>query len=72
VLGGVPRGAGPLIENATRQGFLSGLNAILIIGALIAFAGALLAVWLVREDEIEREQPQAIAAGAAELEMAAA
>ena len=52
----VPHGARALVADATRQGFLSGLNTILVIGAVLAFAGAGLALWLVREHEIEREQ----------------
>jgi hypothetical protein len=31
---------------ATHQGFLTGLNSILDIGAAVAFAGAVLALWL--------------------------
>jgi EmrB/QacA subfamily drug resistance transporter len=52
----VPHGARALVENATRQGFLSGLDTVLVIGSVLAFAGAALALWLVREHEIEREQ----------------
>ncbi|MBV9809914.1 MAG: MFS transporter [Solirubrobacterales bacterium] len=59
-LAGLPHGARDLVATATRQGFLSGLNTILVIGALLAFAGALVAAWLVREHEIEREQPELI------------
>ncbi|HET6870680.1 MAG TPA: MFS transporter [Solirubrobacteraceae bacterium] len=51
----VPHGARALVTDATRQGFLSGLNTILLLGALLAFAGAAVAAWLVREHEIERE-----------------
>ncbi len=58
----VPHGARAIVANATRDGFLSGLNTILVIGAALAFAGALLALWLVREHEIEREQPELIGA----------
>ena len=54
----IPHGAQALVASATREGFLSGLNAILVIGAVVAFAGAVLALWLVREHEIEREQPE--------------
>ena len=36
----VPHGARARVENATRQGFLSGLDTILVIGALLAFGGA--------------------------------
>ena len=61
-LAAVPHGARGLLESTTRQGFLSGLNAILVIGALLAFAGAVVALWLVREHQIEREQPELITA----------
>jgi EmrB/QacA subfamily drug resistance transporter len=53
----IPHGARELAVSATHQGFLTGLNAILVIGAVVAFAGAALALWLVREHEIERETP---------------
>jgi EmrB/QacA subfamily drug resistance transporter len=55
-LAGLPHGTRDLVAEATRQGFLSGLNTILLLGALLAFAGAAVAAWLVREHEIEREQ----------------
>jgi hypothetical protein len=42
-------------RNAAEQGFLHGLNEILVLGALLSFAGAVLALWLVRESDIERE-----------------
>jgi EmrB/QacA subfamily drug resistance transporter len=54
-LGGVPRGARELTRNAAEQGFLQGLNEILLLGGVLCFAGAALALWLVREHEIERE-----------------
>ena len=41
--------------NAAHQGFLVGFNDILTLGGLICLAGAVLALWLVREREIERE-----------------
>ena len=41
-LNAVPHGARALVADATRQGFLSGLNTILVLGALLAFAGAAL------------------------------
>jgi EmrB/QacA subfamily drug resistance transporter len=68
----VPHGARGLVATATRDGFLSGLNTILVIGAALAFVGSLLALWLVREHEIEREQPELIAHGEHELEAIAA
>ena len=57
----LPHGARELAVNATHQGFLTGLNAILIIGGVVAFAGAALALWLVREHEIERDAQVEIA-----------
>jgi EmrB/QacA subfamily drug resistance transporter len=41
--------------NAAQQGFLHGLNEILVLGAILSFAGAVLGLWLVREGDIERE-----------------
>jgi EmrB/QacA subfamily drug resistance transporter len=58
----LPHGARELVVSATHQGFLDGLNAILMIGAIVAFAGAALALWLVREHEIERDvHPEVVA-----------
>jgi hypothetical protein len=51
----VPAQARDLVSNAAQQGFLHGLNEILLLGALLSFAGSVLALWLVREREIERE-----------------
>jgi hypothetical protein len=48
--------------SAARQGFLAGLNTILVLGALLAFAGAVVAAWLVREHEIEREPLELVTA----------
>ncbi len=62
-LGAVPHGSRALLADATRQGFLSGLHTILLLGALLAFAGAAVAAWLVREHEIERELPDLVAVG---------
>ena len=54
-LASVPAGAREATRNAAEQGFLHGLNEILLLGALLSLAGAVLALWLVREGEIERE-----------------
>ena len=54
-LAGLPEGAQAATRNAAEQGFIHGLNEILLLGALLSFAGAVLALWLVREREIERE-----------------
>jgi hypothetical protein len=54
-LSAVPQGARELTRNAAEQGFLHGLNTILLLGAILSFAGAAFALWLVREGDIERE-----------------
>jgi Na+/melibiose symporter-like transporter len=51
----LPAGAQDAARNAAEQGFIHGLNEILVLGALLSFAGAALALWLVRESDIERE-----------------
>jgi EmrB/QacA subfamily drug resistance transporter len=50
----VPQQAREVTRNAAEQGFLHGLNEIILLGALLSFAGAVLALWLVRERDIER------------------
>ncbi len=67
-----PAGAQHALEVATRQGFLNGLNSILTIGGIVALAGALLSLWLVREHEIEREEVEVGAEVGAEVELAVA
>jgi EmrB/QacA subfamily drug resistance transporter len=49
-----------VVVNAAREGFLAGFNDVLTLGALLCFAGALLALWLVREREIERQPLDAL------------
>ncbi|HYY23031.1 MAG TPA: MFS transporter [Thermoleophilaceae bacterium] len=71
-LGGLPDGAHAAVATAAREGFLSGLNAILVIGAIVAFVGAALALWLVREREIERERPAPVPTPQEALEPSAA
>jgi hypothetical protein len=51
---GVPAGSRGGVADAAREGFLSGMNEILMLGGIFAFAGALAALWLVRERDIER------------------
>jgi EmrB/QacA subfamily drug resistance transporter len=51
----VPPEAQQAVASAAGEGFLTGLNDVLVIGAVLSFAGAILALWLVREREIERE-----------------
>ena len=52
----LPHGAREVAISATRDGFLTGLNAVLLIGGVVALLGAALALLLVREREIEREE----------------
>jgi EmrB/QacA subfamily drug resistance transporter len=54
-LASVPAGTRDAARSATEQGFVNGLNEILLLGALLCFVGAALSLWLVRENEIERE-----------------
>ncbi|HEY1592874.1 MAG TPA: MFS transporter [Solirubrobacteraceae bacterium] len=68
----LPHGAHELAVSATRDGFLTGLNAVLLIGGIVAVVGAGLALWLVREHEIERDEARSPAPAAAALEPAPA
>jgi EmrB/QacA subfamily drug resistance transporter len=52
---GIPDGARVTVADAAQQGFLHGMNEILVLGAGLAFLGSILALWLVRERDIERE-----------------
>jgi EmrB/QacA subfamily drug resistance transporter len=71
-LNAVPHGARVLAASAAREGFLSGFNTILVIGAALSAIGALVALWLVREHEIERDQPELVGLPREELEAIAA
>jgi EmrB/QacA subfamily drug resistance transporter len=53
----VPPGSRASVADAAREGFLSGMNEILMLGGLLAFAGALAALWLIRERDIHRSEP---------------
>jgi EmrB/QacA subfamily drug resistance transporter len=50
----VPPSARHAVAGAAREGFLAGLNDVLMLGGFVSFAGAVLAMWLVRERDIER------------------
>jgi EmrB/QacA subfamily drug resistance transporter len=58
-LGGIPAGAQATVANAAGEGFLAGLNEVLLLGALLSFAGAVAALLLIREHEIDREPVEA-------------
>jgi EmrB/QacA subfamily drug resistance transporter len=70
-LAAVPPDARQAVSNAAREGFLTGLNDVLMLGGLLSFVGAALALWLVREREIERQpmeperEPEGLAKAAA-------
>jgi EmrB/QacA subfamily drug resistance transporter len=52
----LPEASQASVRAAAEQGFIHGMNEILLIGGLLAFAGAVAAFWLTRESEIEREE----------------
>ena len=52
----MPQSVQGKVQSAAEQGFLHGLNEILLLGALLAFAGAAAALWMIRESDIEREE----------------
>jgi hypothetical protein len=54
-LAAVPAHSQHVVGSAAREGFLAGFNDVLTLGAVVCFAGAVLALWLVRERDIERE-----------------
>jgi EmrB/QacA subfamily drug resistance transporter len=56
-LASVPAGSRETVENAAREGFLAGMNEIIMLGGILSIAGALVALWLVRESDIERSEP---------------
>ena len=59
-LAAVPPGSRETVADAAREGFLAGMNDILMLGGILAIAGAMAALWLVRERDIERgEEPVA-------------
>jgi EmrB/QacA subfamily drug resistance transporter len=55
-LASVPAGARDGVETAAREGFLAGMNEILLLGGVLSIAGALAALWLVRERDIQRTE----------------
>jgi EmrB/QacA subfamily drug resistance transporter len=50
----LPAGARDTARHATEEGFLHGLNEILMLGGILCLVGTGLALWLVREKEIDR------------------
>jgi EmrB/QacA subfamily drug resistance transporter len=56
-LAAVPPGARDQVATAANEGFLAGFNDILMLGGILSIVGALFALWLVREKDIERAEP---------------
>jgi hypothetical protein len=54
-LAAVPPQSQQAVAHAAHEGFLAGFNDVLMLGGVLSLAGAVLALWLVREREIERE-----------------
>jgi EmrB/QacA subfamily drug resistance transporter len=52
--GALPDQARALVQSASRQAFVSGLNELFLIGAVLAFAGAVLGFLLVRQSDFVR------------------
>ena len=68
-IAGTPGPLRGLAAHAARAGFVEGLNAILLIGALVAFGGAILAVTLIRQrdfvdSEAAQQEPDGLPAAA--------
>ncbi len=53
----IPAGARETVADAAGQGFISGLNEILMLGGIVSLLAAVAALWLVRERDIERDAP---------------
>ncbi len=69
----LPASTRDLAVTATHQGFLTGLNAVLTMGGVVALVAAALALWLVREREIQRgDAPDLLPGTADRLEYASA
>ena len=60
----VPPGARDVVAEAARIAFIDGFNDLLLVAAVVAFAGALLALLLVRESDIVPPGPPPEPAGA--------
>jgi EmrB/QacA subfamily drug resistance transporter len=68
----VPASQRETVADAAREGFLTGMNEIIMLGGILSIAGALVALWLVREHDIEREETVGAIEGDAVPEPAAA
>jgi hypothetical protein len=62
-LAAVPAGSREAVGDAAREGFLAGFNEIMVLGGAVAILGAIATALLVRESEIERDEPVELPAG---------
>ena len=53
----IPAGTRETVADAAGQGFISGLNDIIMLGGIVSLVAAVAALWLVRERDIERDAP---------------
>jgi EmrB/QacA subfamily drug resistance transporter len=63
-IAGAPAPARAAVANAAQSGFVGGLNVILLVGAIVAFAGAVLALALIRQRDYVPADAGAVAAPA--------
>jgi hypothetical protein len=56
--GAMPAGHGGAAADAARAGFLSGMNELFLLGGIVAFVGALLALILIRPDPMAHPTAQ--------------
>jgi EmrB/QacA subfamily drug resistance transporter len=70
VLARAPEGTEAFLATASRDAFVSGLNGILLVAAVVALAGAVLSFALVRPRDFRRDEAEH-AAQEAELDLAA-
>jgi hypothetical protein len=53
-----------LVAHAARAGFVSGLNEILLVGAVVAFTGAAVSLGFIRERDLVAQDEVAVAVAA--------
>ncbi len=61
-IGAVPPGARDIVADAANRAFIDGLNAIIVLAAIIAFAGAVLSLLLIRDRDLAAPGPPTPAA----------
>jgi EmrB/QacA subfamily drug resistance transporter len=71
VLARAPEGTDGFLANAAREAFVSGLNEILLVAAVVAFAGAVLSFALIRSRDFRRDELEQIPEAEPALDLAA-